>query len=298
MPVDRFSHTTTRIPSFGECIYCGAKAQDVELTDEHVIPFSLGGKLVITEGSCKSCARETTRIENELARKVYWDFRLHTNLPTRRKKERPSERPFLLSINDGPAQEVYAPIKDHPFFVYLPTWGTAGILEGAKPQSNFPEAYAHVFSQVPPNIRETVRVPEGTPFKILSPAMNIDAGKFARAIAKIAYCQAVVTFGLRGFRPLMIPDFILGKYPYAPYLVGSMNETPPNRGAPDVRHAIAIGEIAIQRLRLLVATLRIFSNSGSGEIGVPLYHAVVGAPLAGRRLVGRRECPLLLPANV
>ena len=35
-------------PSFGECIYCGAKAGDVKLTDEHVMPFALGGNVVIT----------------------------------------------------------------------------------------------------------------------------------------------------------------------------------------------------------------------------------------------------------
>jgi 5-methylcytosine-specific restriction endonuclease McrA len=62
------------IDSFGECIYCGALAKDVELTDEHIIPFSLGGKAVIREGSCRECARETAKLENEIAHKVLWEF--------------------------------------------------------------------------------------------------------------------------------------------------------------------------------------------------------------------------------
>ena len=33
-----------KYPSFGECIYCGSLAKDVELTDEHIIPLSLGGQ--------------------------------------------------------------------------------------------------------------------------------------------------------------------------------------------------------------------------------------------------------------
>ena len=43
-------------PSFGECIYCGALAKDVELTDEHIIPYSLGGEAIILDASCKACA--------------------------------------------------------------------------------------------------------------------------------------------------------------------------------------------------------------------------------------------------
>ncbi|MFZ1093435.1 MAG: HNH endonuclease [Xanthobacteraceae bacterium] len=33
-------------PSFDVCIYCGASGDDVELTDEHIVPFSLGGNAV------------------------------------------------------------------------------------------------------------------------------------------------------------------------------------------------------------------------------------------------------------
>jgi hypothetical protein len=51
------------IPSFGECIYCGASANDVKLTNEHIIQ-SLGGKAVIVDGSCEKCAKETTKLEN------------------------------------------------------------------------------------------------------------------------------------------------------------------------------------------------------------------------------------------
>jgi 5-methylcytosine-specific restriction endonuclease McrA len=64
-------------PSFGECIYCGALANETKLTDEHIIPFSLGGKAVILNGSCMVCAAETAKIESELGRKAFWDFRTH-----------------------------------------------------------------------------------------------------------------------------------------------------------------------------------------------------------------------------
>lgn len=125
------------IPSFGECIYCGALAKDVELTDEHIVPLSLGGNAVILDGSCKACASETTKLENEIAHKVLWEFRAHVNAPTRRKKKRPKELPFSYSIAGGEQQTKTVPIADHPFFVPMPVWGRPGLLVGNQPTSEF-----------------------------------------------------------------------------------------------------------------------------------------------------------------
>jgi len=88
--------TQKEYPSFGECIYCGARAGDVELTDEHIVPFSLGGNATIIDGSCRRCAKETAEIEQEIGRRVLWDFRTHTGEQTRRPKERPKVLPFTV----------------------------------------------------------------------------------------------------------------------------------------------------------------------------------------------------------
>jgi hypothetical protein len=52
-----------------------------------------------------------------------------------------------------------------------------------------------------------------------SPPHNLDT--FARALAKIAYCNAVLRYGLDGFRPLVLPDIILGRYPHVAHFVRS-----------------------------------------------------------------------------
>lgn len=130
------------IDSFGECIYCGALAKDVELTDEHIIPFSLGGKAVIREGSWKQCARETAKLENEIAHKVLWEFRAHVKSPTRRKKSRPAVLPFAYSIAGRERLTKSVPIADHPFFTPMPVWGRPGLLTGEllKTESNLKDA--------------------------------------------------------------------------------------------------------------------------------------------------------------
>jgi hypothetical protein len=60
------SHGHTKIASRGLCIYCGKR--DVRLTDEHVVPFSLGGHHILEAASCLTCADITKKFEQDVAR--------------------------------------------------------------------------------------------------------------------------------------------------------------------------------------------------------------------------------------
>src|SRR5262249_16560030 len=80
------SHGNTRIASRGAGIYCGA--HDVVLTDEHVIPLSLGGQHILEGASCQSCADVTTRFERDVARDMWGDARNSYNVQSRRKRQR------------------------------------------------------------------------------------------------------------------------------------------------------------------------------------------------------------------
>jgi len=59
--------TTQPYGPMGRCIYCGRDATEVLLGDEHVIPRSLGGSLVLPQSSCPECARKTSAFELALA---------------------------------------------------------------------------------------------------------------------------------------------------------------------------------------------------------------------------------------
>ena len=266
------------IPSFGECIYCGARAGDVELTDEHVIPYSLGGNAVILDGSCKKCASETTKLENEIARKVLWELRTHTNAPTRRKKERRKELPFSYSIAGGELQTKTVPIADHPFFVPMPVWGRPGLLTGKPPTIEFEHHKAHVFYSIPPNINETLGLDDGVLAEIPFPEFRINHALYARGLAKIAYCDAVVRFGLHEFRSLVLPDLILGRYPCIPYFVGCKLDDPPPPEERAALHLITVGPEVVNGVKLLVSRIRLFANSGVEDHGPPVYEVVIGAP--------------------
>jgi len=273
MGVERIEHK--QYPSFGECIFCGVLASDVKLTDEHIVPFSLGGNAVILKASCKRCAAETGKLEHQLGRKVYWDFRAHVNAPTRRKKERPTCLPFTFSIAGGEPQTKTVPIGEHPYFTAMPVWGLPGLFEGRPVDAPFREYKAHVFYWIPPNIKEILELDDGVPAEIPFPEFRIDHHRFARAIAKIAYCQAVAQLGLDRCRRSVLRDVVLGKNPNVPYYVGCKLEEPPPPAHRDVLHAIQIATQWAHGRLFLMVTVRLFANSGIEKHGSPIYKIVV-----------------------
>ena len=128
-------------------------------------------------------------------------------------------------------------------------------------------------------IEKTLGVKDYERFGLAPAEYRIDANQFARAIAKIAYCAAIEHYGLDGFRPLALPDLILGKYSGISYFVGSSVALPPLKEAPGRQHRIDLLDVwANGRMRLLIAHVRLFADSGTPEYGTPIYTVVVGRP--------------------
>jgi HNH endonuclease len=97
-----------RYGSFGRCIYCATK--DVPLTDEHIIPESLGGDLIIEKASCDECQKQTHAFEGH-ACDTYRGIRRQLNFPSKTKGKKAairnrSER-FILDV-DGRRVKVSA----------------------------------------------------------------------------------------------------------------------------------------------------------------------------------------------
>jgi hypothetical protein len=88
----------------GRCIYCrrsgaelNAAGENAKLSPEHIIPFSFGGHWVLPEASCQTCADITGAIEGKCCNMMLRAFRVHADVPTRRKKKRPTH----LIVLDG-----------------------------------------------------------------------------------------------------------------------------------------------------------------------------------------------------
>jgi hypothetical protein len=134
-----------------------------------------------------------------------------------------------------------------------------------------------------PDEASAIASDDGVLAEIPFPEFRINHEYFARAIAKIAYCEAVAQLGLHSFRRLVLPSLILGRYSCIPHFVGCSIEDPPPPSDRGALHVTQVGFQQIGRMRLVIATVRLFANSGIKDHGPPIYEVVVGAPGPSRR---------------
>lgn len=263
-------------PGFGRCIYCGGDGGSDGLRDEHIIPYSLGGNSIIERASCRACEAKTSYIDGYLANAVFGRYRIQAKVQTRRPKARPTAFDAVVSI-DGKVETRSIPVEDHPAVLQLPTLWPPGSLRGLQPEFAFQMRVLHVWHHVPDDIRERLGAqPEAEVAFEIGGQFNLIP--FGRALAKIGYCHAVAIRGLDGFRPLALPALILGSYQCVSYLVGGDGrETPLPPDPKGVRHRIQLIDVSAGRLRLVAVSIRLFSDSGTPEHGMPVYVVVVGA---------------------
>jgi hypothetical protein len=139
----------------GRCIYCGTFGEDIKLTEEHVIPYSLDADVYLKDASCLTCADITKGFEQHLARTIFGHHRIHKGVQTRHPKDRPSELPARVLIR-GIEHRKHLLIEDHPYFLAMPIWDQPGILRGLLPNLKFDGLSAHLYYNVPDNIREAL----------------------------------------------------------------------------------------------------------------------------------------------
>jgi hypothetical protein len=277
----------------GTCIYCGSDGGADGLRDEHVVPYSLGGTLELLKASCSECERITSYLDGYLANATYKYLRVHSGVQSR--SGHPERLQAHVGLPDGKRVLDLTP-KDHPYFLHMPVWNPPGIMRGSQPSSDFGNAKAHVYWWMPPNIRETLGLRHGDIAEIQDTTPMPNLRTFARSVAKIAYCNAVMKYGLDGFRPLATPDLILGRYPNIPYFVGSDRSDPPPPEPPGRLHVVHFTDVTIGRLKYLTVRFRLFAHSGTKENGMPYYEVVVGTE--GRPKVNSRRRSPKLPRSI
>jgi hypothetical protein len=110
MPAIPVPHRMT-IGPVNRCIYCGATG--VELTDEHIVPKGIGGRLELLQSSCVPCQRKIQPVEDELMNVPFQPARRAHNLRGQGKRGRP------ITIRHKATNEILSiPVADFP--VYYP----------------------------------------------------------------------------------------------------------------------------------------------------------------------------------
>jgi hypothetical protein len=242
-----------RYPPVGKCIYCEKTAVEAGpkgLTVEHIIPYSLGGTLELSEASCSVCADETHAFEGLCAGHLFEAARAHFHWKSRKRK-----RPKVLTFG-GPGRSV--PIDEHPPAIIFPLFQMPGILLNEPITNDGKMVCVGMGVYRGPEFRER--------FKRLGSdglSVRFKTDPLAKMVAKIGHSYAVAELGLDGFVPLT-QEMIIGKNNHYSHYVG--NGFAEGNKTEDL-HTIRLEWMA----DLLVAHVGLYSRYGT-----PPFVAVVG----------------------
>jgi hypothetical protein len=251
---------TTRFPPVGQCIYCGSRNK---LSDEHIVPFALGGRLILPKASCPECAKITSAFERKVlhAEGFMQSARVVGKFQTRRPKRRPKK--VLLTIKKAQEFEsIELPIEHATAFLDLPMLPRAAFLDSRPPVKGVTIYGMETiyFGKAPQEVATNLGARE------IQDAVNLDATSFVRMIAKIGYGFAIGTQGL----------FPTSESPVIPLILGSADDGSTWVGSADYRlnvedkkpmHALGLvsqdGILNGGRITVLVARVKLFASSGA-----------------------------------
>ncbi|MGC2777400.1 MAG: hypothetical protein WA418_17380 [Bradyrhizobium sp.] len=220
----------------------------------------------------------TKRVEEAVARKMYWALRLSLGVKGKRVKgkRKLKDRPTHWNVeilDPQPNEQVPIDVRHLPKFYPVIRFPAPGILRGDSPSDLNPKMQIDL---------------KGNPSELCKMMSQLGAGRletehfvlwgdFARLIAKICHAFAVGQLGLSGLT-FFLPALILGHSTHLAHYVGCSADTSKLEGAHDLRLLIR----TIERDVFLCAQTTLL-----GPDRFPTYEAVVGKitdPAVIRRL--------------
>jgi hypothetical protein len=245
---------------YGECIYCGTKDN---LTNEHIIPYGLGGTLELPQSSCVRCAAETSKVERAVLRGELRPARVFRALQSRRKHRGAPDLYPLVVTRNGKEETVELPLNKYPILVPFPNFTPPRLAVGAETKAGIDVAGITTisFGANPKVVLQELGATSIKPFVETHPA------QFARMIAKIGYAMAAAGGALsaiEGASP--IRDVILGTNPRIGDYVGTLTY-PPAAYDGQLHRVVVLSDTNSGQL---VADVQLFSDSYAPRYGVLL----------------------------
>ncbi|CAM5380668.1 hypothetical protein FALB51S_01885 [Frigidibacter albus] len=216
-----------KFPSPQCCIYCDAT--DVELTDEHVVPYALGANAqVLLKSCCKTCQGIIQPYEQRVLRNQLGDFRAQIGAPTRRKKARRKEIVYDFVELDTSGtfirnlQSLSVPIAEAPVALHL--WASP------PPRisliGSFNVGIGRLWSYCEEDALKAMsrRVGKETGAKHVAVRTgDINREDYLRSLAKTGHAFACAVLGPGAFEPLLL-DVILCRSDDVSMYVGDLPE--------------------------------------------------------------------------
>jgi HNH endonuclease len=252
----------------GSCIYCGSEST---LSDEHVIPFGLGGNIILEKASCKMCADITSNLELKLLRGHWWPYRLFLGHKSRGKNVKIPNIPIKITHSNGTISGAELPMQMQTittiFELFPPTILNNEISTKIPYAQN---AYIKYFAPLPTfftiNNKRYYTIPSD---KVEIP-INFDSVQLFRFLAKIAHGYAIFERGPNTCTEYFLPPIILGNIEGAmTYVGGTKSEILGKKLPGNGIHAL------MDRINgnYLTVYIQLFRDDGDLP---PIYEVVVG----------------------
>jgi hypothetical protein len=183
------------------CMYC--LASGVPLSEEHLIPRSLGGRLTLRDAVCEPCRAYTGRLEQATLEREFTVPRTLLALKRRRARGNgPARLPPVALAGDALGASRAFDAGTYPRGFALPLFDEAGLLAGVDRASTPP----HV-TFAPCHLRLGAPTRDGV---AEAPPLP-DPQAYALSIAKWAYAMAVAADGLDACDMSAIRDLLAGR---------------------------------------------------------------------------------------
>lgn len=267
-----------RYKPVGRCIYCPSTEQ---LTEEHILPDGMGGRMVLPDASCKDCRIMTCHFEGQVMRGMMWPLRIAFGVRGSKRRIPEEIKTYVPNMHDdGASLQTRAP-SDIPAKAVLPVFKRGpGMLcdqpRDAKSDADFVLIYDPVAAE---------RAQERGEYGV---SIFAHEKSFMRMLAKIAHAQAVAAYGVDGFEPFLL-DIIADRASDWCYFIGGDIEIGDDRDHDGEEIWVNLAYNPLNDL--LVSKMQFFTS-----LGAPVYTVVIGRRLLpfGQGMIAR---PLLLSGN-
>lgn len=250
------------------CIYCGRLDN---LSDEHVIPFGLGGQLVLPKASCAGCAAITGALEQRLLRGHWWPYRRRLGFSSRRPHEQPTHVDVKIVRPSGEQIPALLPIEQHSLVLVF-NFDPPSILSGKeRPEVPFGTNVSMKQVDLPPRsaiVDGKIHILQ--PDEKIDIPVNLDAADVTRFLAKVAHSFVISRRGVTACSQYFLPPIILGSGDGALTYVGNAKADllGPRLPGPGV-HAL----LDRANAEFLSVYVQLFRDAGDPP---PIYEVVVG----------------------
>lgn len=243
-----------------QCMYCGSETS--QRGNEHIIPSSLNGRLILRNASCEPCQRITSSFERDLARKTFHPMRVRFGLKTYHKDRQPASFALNFTFADGSRRTEMVSAHEFPTSLVFPVFTPPSFLADTPSVGDRLLHHLEIRLDDDPAIDALLR--KHGAVRAEATTLSTPAS-MARLVAKVAYGMVIARPELKLARPFVLP-LILGQSADVTRYVGNLDSE-----RPAVRrslHQVRILEINGHA----VAFVQLFA-----AFGAPEYTVIVGA---------------------